>query len=167
MMLAFLHIKNVPATAIYSFLAVLQSAFNANVFGVWPFAGSTAVGIAYVCCAYNISDLIWAAFHDGKLELLLPFLEQLLFTARRVLPQTSPMLLDALTLLSEAYDSPDSSDNARLYISKILFAWGLSRVAVSNSITLWTDKPQIGANTAEQGTLVLGVGLLQQPRLHV
>ncbi|KAL3133165.1 hypothetical protein ABBQ38_007058 [Trebouxia sp. C0009 RCD-2024] len=101
-----------------------------------------------------------------KLNAVFPYL-YLLFSCASASCQPSecPCLHEALSLLAEAHDMPQTSEDTRFGIKNLMDRWGLKRVETASSVVVWSTEPQpsrIGLDSRD--TVLWGVGPLHAER---
>ena len=169
-MVAVVHDVEEAVVDLTEFQNLLKHAANAAVFDVWPFQGSTSAYCNIATVKFNLPDLVYAASHMQKLHAVFPYLE-LLFSsasASQLQPNECPVLHEALSLLAEAHDLPQSSADIRSGITNLMGKWGIKRGLTAKSVVVWSTEAQasqIGLDSKE--TVLWVVGALHAERKHM
>ena len=128
-----------------------------------------------ISCQYNLPDLILMAHSMQRLQLLLPYLEDLLLTARALQPDSCPVLHETLALLGEAHEKPELQHMQPL-IARMLKVWSFRPHNWDGCLNIWVDKaPCIKSNEMLEveychygkGMIMPDCGQLDQPRPHL
>ena len=160
-MLAVAHEVQEAVVAIEDFQQVVESAAAADVFAVWPFRGSSVAHTNMVTAKFYLPDIIHSASQMQRFDQLFPFMELLFSTvsARTLQPNCSPCLHEALSLLAEVHDLPETTQLTKQRIARLIGQWGIMRVPVSNDVGVWSSEPQpshIGSDSRETVLWVVG-----------
>ena len=166
-MLGVVHNVEETIVNIAEFQRLLQDAATADLFAVWPFRGSNTVSTNMVTAMFYLPDIIHASSVVQRFDTLFPYLNLLFSTASAAVlqPNRSPTLHEALSLLAEAHDLPETSQQTRQGIARLLGQWGIMRVPIANDVGVWSSEPQpsrIGTDSKE--TVLWVVGALHAQR---
>lgn len=75
-------------------------------------------------------------------------------------------LHEALTLLAEAHDQQDVSEDTRAGIRRLMTQWGVARVASNSNLGVWSSQPDPSRLGLDKDDIVLWVvGALQAQRV--
>ena len=160
-MVAVVHSVEEAMVDMVDFQCLVRGAADAGTFGIWPFRGSNAAHCNLVTTMYYLPDIMHAASLMQRFEALFPYLESLISTssASTLHPNKSPSLHETLSLLAEAHDLPDASEETRFRIGRLMWQWGVMRVPIDSHVGLWSSEPQpsrAGLDTKEVVLWVVG-----------
>ena len=143
-MLAMLHNMEELMVDMKDFQLLVRDAANAGIFSLWPFRGSNAACSNIVTMMFYFPDIVHTASLMQRLDDIFPYLELILSTdtASNVSPNNSPPLHETLTLLAEAYDLPDITEETRFGIRKLLSQWCVMRVPTDSCVGMWSSQPE-------------------------
>ena len=143
-----------------------------GVLAVWPFSGSSSHITNLVCCKYSIPDLLHTAYHQQRVQHILPLIQELLSAVTAVQPNDCPVLHETLSLLVELY--PQLPRQEQDIIASILGCWSLQQIPMKGDVLVWADEQPTsfwspGMTQADRtlpgnGVMLFGVGQLQQSR---
>ena len=149
------------------FKRLVEDAAAADMFAVWPFRGSSGAGTNMVTAEFYLPDMIHSASLMQRFDHIYPYMELLSsnFSASSLKPNSSPCLHEALSLLAEVHDLPQTSQQTKQGIARLMQQWGIMRLPVINNVGVWSSEPQpsrIGLDSRE--TVLWVVGSLQAQR---
>lgn len=149
------------------FQRLVEDAAAADMFAVWPFRGSSGAGTNRVTAEFYLPDVIHSASLMQRFDHVFPYMELLFsnFSASSLQPNSAPCLHEALSLLAEVHDLPQTSQQTKMGIARLMQQWGIMRLPVINEVGVWSSEPQpsrIGSDSRE--TVLWVVGSLQAQR---
>ena len=121
-----------------SFKQLLRTAEKASVWQAWPFASMQDDEDNLVTVHHNLSDLLFRAYHTGKVPQVLGLLHMLFKMLPPCSTTTSPHLLDVMDLLAEIKQSPGTPSSCSKKIGQMLLPWvqTLQQVVSDKSLDL-------------------------------
>lgn len=150
---------------------VLRTA-PAGVLAAWPFSGSSSHVTNLVCCNYSIPDLLHTAYHQQRVQHILPLVQELLSAVTAIQLNDCPVLRETLSLLVELY--PQLPRQEQDIIASILGCWNLQQIPIKGDFLVWADEQptsffspgmtQADRTSPGNGVMLFGVGQLQQSR---
>lgn len=124
-----------------SFRQLLRIAEKASVWQAWPFASMQDDEDNLVTVHHNLSDLLFRAYHAGKVPQVLGLLHMLFKVLPPCSTTTSPHLLDVMDLLAEIKQSPGTPSSCSKKIGQMLLPWVQTLQQVVSDKSLGTAQP--------------------------
>ena len=149
------------------FQRLVSDAADAGLFGVWPFRASNISAANLVTAMYHLPDIIYACYHVQRFNEVFPYLYQLFSnaSASSLQPNNSQCLHEALTLLAEAHDLPNMSEETQHGIRRIMGQWSIMKIPTGNPLVVWSSEPQPSRICSDKKEVVLWIaGALQEQR---
>ena len=166
-MLAVVHNMEEPIVDMPEFETLVRDAASAGIFSLWPFRGSRATCNNLVTTMYHFPDIVHTASLMQRLDDVFPYLDLILSTdsASNVSPNNSAPLHETLSLLAEAHDLPDITEETQFGIRRLLSQWCVMRVPTDNCVGVWSSQPEPSRMGLDKDDIVLWVvGALKAQR---
>ena len=158
-MLAVVHNMEELMVDMADFQTLVKDAASAGILSLWPFRGSRATCSNLVTTMYHFPDIVHTASLMQRLDDIFPYLELILSTdtASNVSPNNSAPLHETLSLLAEAHDLSDITEETRFGIRRLLSQWFVMRVPTDKCVGVWSSQPEPSRIGLDKDDIVLWV----------